>query len=515
LKADADIVLSKQFFRNNRLKPDSFIAGNWRTAPKGQEFVNGFFYLDRSTLMDVQGFNEYITTYGWDDDDIYERLVSAGATRVDVSPGSVQHLDHDDTARLESQTAEQPLNGWDDLHVLTMFKIRTNRFVATIMPYWNSGKTMLPYVVQEIAPGHLKLVQTGRIQHETPPHIFKIAQQMAAYELLSWRTGPNAYQLLPVALDDLLTQHRLAEIDETLMASYLVHPIAAPAVIRAGEGRLYIDAQHGLGNRLRAIGSANAVAEATGRELVIVWQPDHHCDAPFDALFTPPCAVIGENFIDNAHADGLVVLNYMELELGNAKSAPLDLLPGRDAYVRSAYLINHPASNWDSENALLHRLQPVEAVRDLIQSVPVHSDIGLHIRMEGASGTALQSYDNPENWTADSHAEITAWRDKSHFSAFMARLDTLFADQPDARVFLAADQSQTYTAFSQTYGDRLVGLQRQVFDRSTAQLQYALADMLLLARCRVLLGSNWSSFTEAALRLSTTIRQQERSGVDF
>ena len=97
----------------------------------------------------------------------------------------------------------------------------------------------------------------------------------------------------------------------------------------------------------------------------------------------------------------------------------------------------------------------------------------------------------------------------------MARLDTLFADQPDARVFLAADQSQTYTAFSQTYGDRLVGLQRQVFDRSTAQLQYALADMLLLARCRILLGSNWSSFTEAALRLSSTIRQQEHSGVNF
>jgi hypothetical protein len=37
----------------------------------------------------------------------------------------------------------------------------------------------------------------------------------------------------------------------------------------------------------------------------------------------------------------------------------------------------------------------------------------------------------------------------------------------------------------------------------------------MLARARHLLGSNWSSFSELALRLSHSIARHELSGVDF
>jgi len=666
LKADADIVLGQGFFAANPLPPASFIAGNWRRAGPGQSFVNGFFYLRTAGLMAINGFNEYITTYGWDDDDLYDRLVAAGTARVGVADGTVTHLDHDDVARLNQTSAETP-SGWTDLAQTAMYKIRTNRMIATIMPPWNRDRIMLPFRVQALPPGRptrIALVRGGGTIHFVPPEQQATAERLAASEMLAWRAGLRAYELTWRQLDLLLTcrrleaiqalqvelmlsgaglaaaaapRHLVADLDEGALAqgpaalaplaervlaaaqrsgrclvwrlpraqlpaglptaltsqafvpSYYnigatrditldevrhdqsspvlrlrlsaadlaaagppalpppattLAPILAPtlaatlaaappplalpapgtapgtapysaALAPPRRDRLFIDAQHGLGNRLRAIGSAAAVAQATGREVVLVWQPDHHCQARITDLFRYDGAVIAESFLPRAAADGLSVLNCMEIEPGATRGAALVLTPGRDAYVRSAYVIAHPASTWDSENRLLHRLQPAPAVADLMAGAAPHRDIGLHVRMEGAPGSDTASYDAARNWTPEGHAAINHWRGQSHHARFMARLDALLADRPDARVFLAADLPATYRAFAETYGDRVAGLDRTLFDRSAQQAQYGLADILLLARCRHLLGSNWSSFTEAALRFSTTIKAHERAGVEF
>ena len=294
-----------------------------------------------------------------------------------------------------------------------------------------------------------------------------------------------------------------------------VLPITAPAVLPSHPGRLYIDTQHGLGNRLRAMGSAAAIARATGREMVVVWAPDHHCQARLTDLFAHDGPLIEECFPDRAQAEGATVLNYMEIEPGATKGAPLTLTEGRDAYVRSAYVINHPASDWTSENVFLHALRPAAEVQALTDAVPGPHAIGLHIRMEGAPGQPLGSYDSPENWSAESHAALQEWRGKSHYNRFMARLDTLLAEDPQARAFLAADLPETYAAFAARYGPRVAALPRAEYDRSATQARHALADILLLSRSRHLLGSNWSSFTEAALRMSTTITRHERAGVEF
>jgi hypothetical protein len=232
-------------------------------------------------------------------------------------------------------------------------------------------------------------------------------------------------------------------------------------------------------------------------------------------LFDYDGAVEEESFLPRARATGATVLNYMEIEEGATKDAPLVLVPGRDAYLRSAFVINHPASSWDSENLLLGALRPSAPVRDLIAGARDHRDIGLHVRMEGATGTEIKSYDSAENWSRASHDAITEWRDKSHYGRFLKRLDALLLEEPDAKVFLAADLPETYRVFAGTYGDRVAWLERAVYDRSAAQLHYALADILLLARCATFLGSNWSSFSEMALRMSRSVRHHEMSGIDF
>lgn len=612
LKADADIVLDPGFFAANRLQRGRFVAGNWRTATTGQEYVNGFFFVHHADLMAVGGFNEHITTYGWDDDDLYERMVAAGIERIDVAAGTVHHLAHEDDARLAPADAPAA-EGWAALSTDTKFRIRANRFIATIMPAWNGRSTMLPLRIEASEPGRMVLRRHGPPAHTVPGHIRRTAETLAALELLSWRTGPRALELTPDRLDRLLAARPFSRIDAlhvelglagaprkalgadrflvgdarwgtsapepsmlaTLRAlaersgrvlvlrgtfepgavpdGVLVIPDigrigtsapippgdldpdmrlpdaavlhvplkaagpdrpAAPAVAPRRD-RIFLDAQHGLGNRMRAIGSAASIAEKSGRELVIVWQPDHHCDCRLADLFDYDGAVVEESFVEDAARRGCAVYNYIEVEPDARKDAPVDLDGAGDVYARSAYVLNSPLSAWGDENRFLRGLRPVAAVRELVSAVRAPNDLSAHVRMASGRDYEHLPYESAENWTAEDHAEIARWREKSHFSHFMARIDALVAEGAADTVFLAADRPETYAEFEARYGDRVARLPRAVYDRSAEQLRYALADAILLGRAPRLLGSTWSSFSELAMRLAPQKMALEMSGKDF
>lgn len=630
LKADADIELTHYFFDANPLHPGQVITGNWRNAPEGQQYLNGVFYIHRADLAAVQGFNEFITHYGWDDDDLYERLTRIGGTRVDLAAGSASHIDHDDAVRLPPEDAALA-TGWTDLRALPMYGIRTNRLIATLMPDWTPARRMQPFTE---LPQTGVLHRGGPLPHPVPVPMLRTAELLAGRDMLSWQAGPRVFELEDNALDLLLSARRLAgttslhvalmlaraPLDVVVAARHLVvdldlaalqarphtalglkqclidaanctgrglvlrghvarddrfsdsfggvfadqahltaqtalgpaaevalddiqnnahHDTTSPVlrltaglnllrqlpaqpaptmiktVTRPGAGRLFIDAQHGLGNRLRAIGSAAAIARATGRELVIVWEPDLHCEARLGDLFDYAGPVLEHSL----PPDGTKTrVSYMEMEPGAAKDAPLILTEGQDAYVRSAFVLRHPASHWGPDVAFLRALQPSPEVMALVRG---HSQnrprpqIGIHIRMDGAAGTTPHSYDSPENWAADSHAAIQHWRGQSHHDRFIARTRVLLDANRQAQAFLAADTAASYAAFEAAFGDRVTRLDRPVYDRSAVQLQYALADVLLLARAQHFLSSQWSSFSELVMRLTTTIEVQEKGGVDF
>lgn len=591
LKADADIVLAPGFLDLNPLPEGQFVAGNWRTALPGQEFVNGFFLIARADLAAVNGFNEYVTTYGWDDDDLYHRLLAEGMTRRDVSPGSVRHLDHDDGERVDAPQA----TGDRPLRQAPIWLTRTNRLIAAAMPTWDHRRELSRFATRGGHGG--PVLYRADPPAAVPEPVLSAARRLAAGEVLSWRMGPAVHELPAEAIDRLI-DHAPADAvcplhldlaragapaaaitarrflvcdlpsppeagDETVarlrhMAGerQIVLRIPAGAAMRIAEQsglpvlppgpppagavewssgkdggaqilwlraevklpalslrreRLFIDAQHGLGNRLRAIGSAAAVARATGRELVVVWTSDHHCEARLTDLIRWPGAVEE----GARRGRNTCFLNYMEAEPGSAKDAPVVLLPGRDTWVRSAYVLNHPASTWAAENRELRVLIPSPEVAELVAPFPERVDIGLHIRAEGAAGSNLASYDQAGNWTEKGHAQIVHWRRQSGADRFIARLGILLAGEPAARCFLAADQAETYAAFAEAFDDRVLHLPRASFDRSVDQLRHAMADILLLSRARLLLRSNWSSFSEAAMRLSTRIERHETAGIDF
>lgn len=278
--------------------------------------------------------------------------------------------------------------------------------------------------------------------------------------------------------------------------------------------KVYVDAQHGLGNRIRAIGSAAAIAKKTNRELVIVWEADHHCECQFDDLFSYDGKVINKAFTKDAHRT-MDVYNYMEVEDGACKDKLIAPDGQRHLYLRAAYTFNSPLSDWESENEFIRSLEPTKEILKMVENFEMKSSIAAHVRMEAGAGLDHNTYDSVENWTQEGHDQLHFWREKSHYSHFIKRIDELFAQDQNAKIFLATDMPETYKVFEEYYGERLVYLKREVYDRSKEQIKYALADAILLSKAQKLLGSTWSSFSELAMRLSTTYSEIEMSGRDF
>lgn len=283
---------------------------------------------------------------------------------------------------------------------------------------------------------------------------------------------------------------------------------------------LYIDAQHGLSNRLRAVASAAGIAARTGRRLVVLWRPDHHCQARIgDVLSYDGPVAEDAAAAQEFQARSAVIYNYMEIEEGSAFQAPI--LPegadhaGRDIYVRSAYVLNSRYADAAVERRFLRQLRPAPEVLDLVERVPHPSAIAAHIRMATGAAYDHLSFEGPENWPAERHAELAEWRSKSDMSRFIARLDALIAEGQGDTIFLAADLPETYAALADRYGARLRYLPRGRYDRSARQVQYAMADLILLTAAPHFLASTWSAFSDLARVLGRRGRRIEQSGQDF
>ena len=104
LKIDADIILPKNFLINHPLKENEFYRGDWKLARNKNELhLNGQIYCKLQDFWKVNGYHEGITTYGYDDSDLYNRIEKMGATPLNFNYDSIEHIVTDDIKRSESQ----------------------------------------------------------------------------------------------------------------------------------------------------------------------------------------------------------------------------------------------------------------------------------------------------------------------------------------------------------------------------------------------------------------------------
>ena len=138
LKADADIIFGDDFFDHYSMKKGRFYAGNYKLARNRNEIhLNGVVLLWREDFFRVNGYNEYIRSYGWDDDDLYNRLENAGLKRLDIDPNHVRHLPHHKRLKYRLESTTEELIDKHSAKLCTTF----NRILTEEFPDWKkSGK---------------------------------------------------------------------------------------------------------------------------------------------------------------------------------------------------------------------------------------------------------------------------------------------------------------------------------------------------------------------------------------
>lgn len=505
LKADAGIAIDAGFFENLEKPKDGFVTLGPIMPPTGRENCDGLFLAKRADLFRVNGYNEFLTSTGWNDEDLFSRLQEKELSRASLDASHVHRLDQEDPGRTEIGRQSAPGTP-DETASDASFRVEVNRILSATLPPWGRLWRMQPFTVRQEEPGQFVCLRKTEPPYEVPDGIRPEAETRARNHPLQPGHGDER-------ADD--------PGDSPPEAIRIGGPVSnssadrqGPVVLRPRD-RLFVDARHGLGNRFRAIASGAAIAARDNRELVVIWQPDHHCECRLIDLINYRGALIEEGFLRFAQTRGMSVYNYMEAEPGSIKDARIEMREGRDVYARSAYPLNSALTDWDAENEFLRKLEIANGVRDLLNPALRGKNIGVHVRMEGGKGLDNKSYERAENWTTVSHRQLHRWRGKSHYSRFIRRLEDLILKDADLTIFLAADTRETYAAFRSRFGDRVAILERDVFDRSAEQIQYALADVLLLAECQRLLGSHWSSFSDLAVRMSQGFEFVEMSGRDF
>lgn len=211
-KIDADVEITGDFFQRHALSAGRFFSGNWRKARDlNERHLNGMVYLLRDDFFRVNGYNEFIKSYGWDDCNFYERLESLGLVKKDIDLNTLHHIEH------EKRVAQDPAHGSlsisDDTEAL--LNIHTNMAACGIFPDWHT-KQMMRFDVRVIGNNHFSCVQPGEDENVADEGIMSQARATAMRTVLSYGStyGPPVPQEMTAGLesDELFKLYKILNI---------------------------------------------------------------------------------------------------------------------------------------------------------------------------------------------------------------------------------------------------------------------------------------------------------------
>jgi len=520
IKVDSDTILNHDFLTENLIHEYVFRSGDWRKARNENErHTNGIVYVKRNALFDIHGYNEYIQTYGWDDCDLYDRLIKNRLKRVPIELDSVNHIPHGDDLRKVNQNI-------DRLDV----EIEKNRLLCEELP-WTGP--MMPI--------------NGYIKHHN--HHYTIGHPL---------TIPTPFKEI---------------VDKCYSQAWRNK--------NQKRSTFYIEVQNGLCNRLRSFASAFNIARASKRNLCLVWIPNHHCEARFTDLFDlenvtkfieqfdikfkvvhikidinikkcipgrgchsychcgsnccyeqckcgckcrcgcecKPNCECGCRQQSNNESNRLINdKNCYDYNDSTQKNKYIDDTIEGDIYVISACCLNNKYTSWEKEAQFLRKLAPTYHISEKIQNfkdnllqrgINIKDCVGIHIRMHQWG----KSYEDISDYSPSEKEKVIRWRNASHWKTFLEEITRLMTIDQNTKFFLCCDNEEAYNELVKHVSNNLIYHPKNVFDRSKQQLIGAMVDLWLLGQTRKLLGSNWSTFTEVAHKLNG--RELRMAGVHF
>jgi hypothetical protein len=119
LRLDSDYLLKDDFFAKHPVAEGRFYAGNWKPWVGDVEKCSlaGSLYAFKADILLVNGYNERLVYYGCEDDDLFERMSTAGLNRIDVDFSTLKHISHPDRLRYENLEIASGLRRFDEHEV--------------------------------------------------------------------------------------------------------------------------------------------------------------------------------------------------------------------------------------------------------------------------------------------------------------------------------------------------------------------------------------------------------------
>lgn len=513
VRTDCDYSLGRDFVQAHDLGDGGvFYAGNYQHARNENEVhLNGAVVVRRSDFLSVGGYDERIQTYGWDDEDLYTRLVQKGLKKRDVNYDHVSHVPHEDTERAQRDVK------------FVQVEIDLNALLLKHLPRWNTSSVdwsewvVMPQGAQdEKRYAVLTAVSRPRaLKQLVKPESLRDAWNMALGQRLA-----NDYQMPWDIMQTMEVESKRLLL--TRLNARMAHRSSSrPARV------LFAHLMHGLGNRLRALASAMSFAKETDRELVVVWETDAHIAAKFTDLFQDELVVMTRfkprwPFRDYDKWDkawlSFEFFNYMEMEGDGAVKGQLIVdQPDKHIYFKSAYVMeaDEGLTSWDRDNAMLRSLEPVQAVVDMIkqhENEGLEEMIGVHIR-DRTLERDIKNVNFGTEYGDAASKEMEYWRRKSSYKTFIAEMHHQLGKDPTVKFYLATDTVEVMDKLEAEFPGKIVYTRRNCDGRDGYCVRFALVDVICLSRTKELIGSNWSSFTEAASRFGG--KKARLAGKDF
>jgi hypothetical protein len=271
------------------------------------------------------------------------------------------------------------------------------------------------------------------------------------------------------------------------------HSASVRQMEEKGSGILVVETTCGLCNRLRAIDSAIALSSKKKLRLHIIWFADHDLNCKFSDLFEPlPTSVriwqlrlprkiaSGAKRLIHAVARRYCEVFLLEEQVGTMVKSGHDF--GAYRYGARMYL-----KTWDRFCPSDHPFSMFRPVRKIVEIVEGYSErlskaVGVHIRRRTEA-----------NWLADN----------SPTQNFIEKMRSELDADPNVEFFLATDDQREENYVMEAFPGRVfVNKKRSRRRDDRLGIEDAVVDLYCLAKCRKILGSWRSSFSDTAILIS-------------
>lgn len=243
---------------------------------------------------------------------------------------------------------------------------------------------------------------------------------------------------------------------------------------------IYLRPAAGLCNRIRAISSCLVIAKQRGDVLSVQWGPDDGMDVSYEDLFIPPdefCLIRADmgGSADQIFSEKNPYFRGRAFWYKDEKAA--------DEFLRNYLSGDHDIAITTSKYLDFKRdyswIRPRPEILNQVQDVRCRlgeNCIGLHIR-------------RTDNLYSRQYSALRLFED-------VIRKE--IQNVPNAKFFLATDDSVTKARLSMLFGDRIVTREDVPARFENGGAQSGFVDFLLLASTKKIYGSYWSSFSEEA-----------------